>query len=505
MVQGTASSVGKSVFTAALCRILRQDGWDVAPFKAQNMSLNSFVTADGREMGRAQVVQAEAAMVEPHVDMNPILLKPEADNRSQVVLMGKPLGAFEAQEYSARKRSLWSSVTGALDRLRSRYDIVVLEGAGSPAEINLRDRDIVNMEVALYCDSPVLMVGDIDKGGVFASLIGTLELLTPAERELVRAFIINKFRGDLSLLTSGLDWLEERTRVPVAGVVPYFKDIRIPEEDSVSLERRRGMKVRSDYSLDIAVIGLPHIANFDDFDPLEQEEGVRFRYVEQGDALGEPDLLIVPGSKSTIADMGYLKARGLDSEILSLAQQGVPVIGICGGYQMLGRRILDPEHVESRSSEVAGLGLLPVTTRFSADKSTHQVEGRVTESRGLLQRASGLRFTGYEIHMGQSSSDIGAAPFVIDKRSRQTCDSEDGAMNDLGNVFGTYIHGLFNNRGLRRALLAELASRKGVCLPPWGQVTTTEEEYDKLAALVRENLDMDLVYEVIGLDGRKDL
>ena len=502
MVQGTASSAGKSTVTAALCRILRQDGWNVAPFKAQNMSLNSFVTANGEEMGRAQVVQAEAALVEPAVEMNPILLKPEADHRSQVVVMGKPLGGLEAVEYYSRREYLWSVVTEALNRLRSEYEIVVIEGAGSPAEVNLKDRDIVNMAVARYCQAPVLLVGDIDRGGVFASLVGTLELLDPEERALVKAFVINKFRGDLSLLTPGLDWLEERTRIPVAGVLPYFKDIHIPEEDSVPLERRMQMKVNSDYLLDIAVIGLPHIANFDDFDPLDQEAGIRLRYVEPKDALGEPDMIVLPGTKTTIADLTYLRDTDLSEEISSLSRRGTPVIGICGGFQMLGQLVMDPQRVESDVPQAEGLGLLPLVTTFLPEKSTHQVKGRVAEGWGLLRGASGLPVIGYEIHMGHTLGSGVASPFIIEERSRRPWSEPDGGLSADGNVMGTYIHGLFHNEGLRHAILVELARRKGVTLAPWCRVSSKEEEYDKLAALVRRHLDMDLLYRVVGLDGR---
>lgn len=499
MVQGTGSSVGKSILVAALCRIFRQDGWNVAPFKAQNMSLNSFVTRDGQEMGRAQVAQAEAACVEPAVEMNPILLKPEADNRSQVVVMGKPLKGLAAQEYYSLKEHLWPVVTGSLDRLRSQYDLVVIEGAGSPAEVNLKDRDIVNMRVARHCQAPVLLVGDIDRGGVFASLVGTLELLEPEERALVKATVVNKFRGDLSLLTPGLAWLEERTGIPVAGVIPYYHHIHIAEEDSVSLEKRRSLKAREDYSLDIAVIGLPHISNFDDFDPLEQERGVRLRYVEANDALGKPDLVILPGTKSTIADLEYLRDTGLADAILQLAREGVPVIGICGGYQMLGESIRDPDGVESSRPEVRGLGLLPVTTTFFPTKATHQVKGFVAHGEGLLRGASGSPVTGYEIHMGQTVSQTSPAPFVIEERSRRPSPDQDGCYGVEGNALGTYIHGLFHNHGLRRSILTELAMRKGGPLAPWGKVVSKEEEYDKLASMVRSSLNMNLIQRIVGL------
>lgn len=498
MVQGTASNVGKSILVAALCRIMRQDGWDVAPFKAQNMSLNSFVTRDGGEMGRAQVVQAEAACIEPTVDMNPILLKPEADNRSQVVVRGKALKTQSAREYYSLKKHLWGVVTESLDRLLSGYELVIIEGAGSPAEINLRDKDIVNMEVALYARSPVLLVTDIDRGGAFASLVGTLELLQPAERSLVKAMVMNKFRGDVSLLTPGLKWLEEKTGIPVAGVVPYYHDIRIAEEDSVPLEWKTRPNRTESSLLDIAVILLPHMSNFDDFDPLEQEHEVRLRYVRSRNDLGNPDLIILPGTKSTVADLAYLKQTGIAGDVVTFASKGVPVIGICGGYQMLGEFILDPNHIESSETKVAGLGLLPVTTSFLPVKSTHQVKGYVQGSSGLLREACGLAFTGYEIHMGQTAVKNTAAPLVIEERSRTICRDVDGCTNADGEVLGTYVHGIFHNQDLRRAILRQIADKKGVRLNLAGDVRSKEEEYDKLAYWVRNNLDMALINRIVG-------
>ena len=500
MVQGTASSVGKSMLTAALCRILRQDGWDVAPFKSQNMSLNSFVTKDGKEMGRAQVVQAEAAGVEPAIDMNPILLKPEADDRSQVVVMGEPLRGLTAKEYYAQKDRLWEVVTQSLDRLLSRYEVVVIEGAGSPAEINLRDVDIVNMPVALHRRSPVLLVADIDRGGVFAFIVGTLDLLEPEERALVKAVVINKFRGDVSLLNPGLSWLEARTGIPVAGVIPYYRDIHIAEEDSVPLERRRRMKQKGAYLLDVAVIGFPHISNFDEFDPLEREPDVRLRYVEDGDTLGGPDLVILPGTKSTVSDLEFLRSTGLAGAVSELSAGGVPIIGICGGYQMLGEIIRDPDQVESENREVQGLGLLPLTTTFLRSKSTHQVKGTVSQAKGILARASGLSLTGYEIHMGRTVGQGVASPFVIEERSQMVCQDPDGCYDADGNVLGTYVHGLFHNGGLRQAILSELAARKGVEIRWESPDGSKDEEYDKLASLVRSSLDMDLVYNILNED-----
>ncbi len=499
MVQGTASSVGKSVITAALCRIFRQDGWDVAPFKSQNMALNSFVTPDGAEIGRSQAVQAEAAGVEPTADMNPILLKPEAEDRSQIVVMGKPLSTMAARAYYSRREEFWPVITGSLERLRAEHEVVVIEGAGSPAEINLRAMDMVNMRVARHCGSPVLLVGDIDRGGVFAAIVGTLELLEPPEREMVKAFVINRFRGNLSLLTPGLSWLEDRTGIPVAGVIPYYRDIQIAEEDSVSLERRRSMRAETDYLLDVAVIALPHVSNFDDFDPLEQEEGVRLRFVERGDDLGDPDLIVLPGTKSTAADLTHLRTLGLAQEVTDQATDGTPVIGICGGFQMLGETILDPDHVEGQDLQVQGLGLLPVTTTFRSVKSTHQVRGTVVQGRGLLRGAAGLAVSGYEIHMGETRAQRGEAPIRIDERSRKPCREWDGYLSGDGNVLGTYVHGLFHNTDLRRRILQELARRKGVTLRLDTEVVSKEEHYDRLAALVRDSLDMSLIYDLVGL------
>ena len=501
MVQGTASHVGKSVLVTALCRIFRQDGYRVAPFKAQNMSNNSFVTPDGGELGRAQAVQAEACGVEPQVEMNPILLKPEANHRSQVVLLGKPVAKATAEYFATAKPMLWENVARSLDTLRSQYDVVVIEGAGSPAEINLKQNEIVNMRVALHSGAPVLLTGDIDRGGVFASLIGTMEILEPKERDAINAFIINKFRGDVSLLEPGLVWLEERTGKPVLGVVPYYRDIEIAEEDSVSLERREQSMFLGDYVLDIAVISLPHISNFDDFDPLNREPGVRLRYVENRDSLGEPDLIILPGTKTTMADLWWLREQGIAAEIQRQAQSGTPVIGICGGYQMMGRRILDPHGVESPEPEEAGLQLLPVDTVFASVKETHRVSGQVLASTGLLERSGSAALEGYEIHMG-SSNPVGTSsrPFSISRQGQAA--SEDGAISSDGRVLGTYVHGLFNSYELRRSLLEQLADWKGAALPgttETGGQLSRDGEYDKLAQTVRNSLDMDLFYRISGL------
>ena len=505
MVQGTASHVGKSVLVSALCRIFRQDGFRVAPFKAQNMSNNSYVTADGGEIGRAQAVQADAAGVEARVEMNPVLLKPEADHISQVVVMGHPLLTAKARDYFGLKPQLWEAVHTSLDALREDFDIVVAEGAGSPAEINLKKNEIVNMRVARYADAPVLLCGDIDRGGVFAFLVGTLELLEPDERELIKGFIINKFRGDPDLLTDGITWLEERTGIPVAGLVHYYRDIHIPEEDSVALDATSARTYQP--VLDVAVLQLPHIANFDDFDPLAHHPGVGLRYVDSPAELGRPDLVIIPGTKTTIPDLAWMNERGLSQAVKDLYTGGTAVIGICGGYQMLGIKVSDPEHIESSIAELDGLGLLNLKTVFEGSKETHRINGKVIEANGLLAGATGAPVRGYEIHMGRTSGEGFAPPFLIDDRADAPVAGNgdlEGALDASGSVMGTYIHGLFQNVELRGAVLGELARRKGVSLPDAASEQDLDKEYDKLADWVRSSLDMDLVYRISGLSREYD-
>lgn len=492
MVQGTGSSVGKSLIVAALCRILRQDGRSVAPFKAQNMSLNSGVTPGGHEIGRSTLVQAEAAGVLPGVDMNPILLKPEADHRSQLVLMGRPAGHIEAYNFNRRRTDMWETVTAALARLRAEHDVVVIEGAGSPAEINLRHGDIVNMEVALHAQAPVLLVGDIDKGGVFAQLYGTLALIADEERALVAGTIINKFRGDVTVLEPGLVTLEELTGKPVLGVVPYVRDLQIAEEDSPS-----GQPVSVTGAIvDIAVIALPHIANFDDFDPLKREPGVGLRYVRRAEDLGSPDLVVLPGTKTTFADLAHLRESGIADALCALAASGTAVLGICGGLQMLGERILDPGGVETRAEggEAAGLGLLPVVTTFAVAKETRLVAGHVLASPGLLAGAEGMSVSGYEIHMGSSQSP-GAGLFALgdDGDPLRT----DGVASGDGWVVGTYLHGLLLSDDLRRRIVRNLATRKGRALPTGAAPFDQSAEFDRLADHVREALDMEAVYRLL--------
>jgi adenosylcobyric acid synthase len=492
MIQGTASSVGKSVMVAALCRILRQDGLKVAPFKAQNMALNSFVTKEGGEIGRAQVVQAEAAGIEPSVDMNPVLLKPEAEAKSQVIVLGKVAKNLEASQYYDYTPYLLGVIEDSLNRLCSNYDIVVIEGAGSPAEINLKEREIVNMRVARIAKAPVLLVGDIDRGGVFASIIGTLELLTEEERQLVKGLIINKFRGDLSLLKPGLEFLEKRTNKPVLGVIPYFRGIRIAQEDSVYLEERRdGSAIKG---VDIAIMRLPHISNYDDFDPLE-EMGCTLHYVTEPSELANPDLIILPGTKSTIADLLYLQEQGIAPAIIQRAKSGTPVIGICGGYQMLGKKINDPHKVESKETSVAGLGLLDMETTFGQVKTTTQVRARLLANKGLFEGLAGAEITGYEIHMGQARSQNHIPLFQVVETPQGKADYPDGATSDDCFIFGSYLHGLFHNINFTHALLNRLRQRRG--LPVAAKVPLNKDrQYEELAGIVRQNLDMRQVYKI---------
>ena len=491
MVQGTASSVGKSVLVTALCRIFYQDGYKVAPFKSQNMALNSFVTRDGGEIGRAQAVQAEAAGIEPTVDMNPILLKPEADAKSQVIVLGKVAETLKASQYYDHTPRLLRIVEESLTRLRSSYDIVVIEGAGSPVEVNLKDREIVNMRIARMANAPVLLVGDIDRGGVFASIIGTMELLDQEERDLVKGFIINKFRGDLALLKPGLDFLEKKTDRPVLGVIPYFRNIRIAQEDSVYLDERQAAP---NTGVDIAVIRLPHIANYDDFDPLE-EAGCSVRYVTVLSELGNPDLIILPGTKSTIADLVYLRQQGLVQAILQQAKAGTPVIGICGGYQMLGKTINDPYQVESPEIVTAGLGLLNVETSFSRAKTTTQVKAMVVADRGLFAGLNGIEIIGYEIHMGQTRSQNHPPVFQI-LAPQGEVNVSDGAVAADGLVFGSYVHGLFHNTRFTQALLNRLCQIRGKSVAATS-ANNKDKQYDELAKLVRESLDMRQLYKIV--------
>ena len=486
MVQGTMSNAGKSLLAAGLCRIFRQDGYRVAPFKSQNMALNSFATREGLEMSRAQVVQSEAAGTEPLVCMNPILLKPTDDQGSQVIINGKSIGNMKARDYFKFKVKLIPVIKEAFRKLEDQFDIIVIEGAGSPAEINLKENDIVNMGLAEMVDAPVLLVGDIDRGGVFAQLLGTLMLLEENEKERVCGLIINKFRGDASLLDSGIQMLEEKGGVPVVGTVPYM-DIKVEDEDSLSdrlSANRRGL-------VDIAVVRLPKISNFTDFDVFEQFPDVSVRYVTDPAGLRGADMVVLPGSKSTIADLEWLRRRGFESEILRMHDEGTPVFGICGGYQMLGLDISDPEGVEG-GGEVDGLGLLPVSTVLAGDKKTEQFSGCFCEVEGVLETLSGMEIEGYEIHMGVTSRS-GRAMEGADLTSGGT-----GTAND--NVYGSYIHGIFDREGIAAAVVNALAGKKGVELrggDASGHREFKEKEYERLAAILRENLDMDRIYSML--------
>ena len=497
MIQGASSSVGKSLLVTALCRIFARRGVAVAPFKAQNMSNNAAVCPDGGEIGRAQALQARASGVEPDVDMNPILLKPEADHRSQVIVHGRPWRTLAAGDYYERKRALWGHVAESLGRLRDRADLLVIEGAGSPAELNLQASDVVNMAVARHLAAPVLLVGDVDRGGVFAQLLGTLWLLPDDERRLLRGFIVNKFRGDPRLFEDGVRILAERGERPVLGVVPFLPDLGLPEEDAVALDDAGGPGLAG--ALDIAVIRLPHIANFDDFDPLRAEPRVRLRYVTSADALGRPAAVILPGSKSTAADLDWLRARGLADAIIRLADaQGTPIIGVCGGYQMLGRSIRDPDRVESDRAETPGLGLLPVCTTFAAAKATRRARGRVVAGPGWLAPLVGHEFAGYEIHMGQTRAD-GVDPWLALQHIDDTdAPRPDGASTPDGRVWGCYLHGLFDDDRFRRAWLASLRPGwAGPAAPASDHQTRLDAALDRLAEAAERALDIPAIIALI--------
>jgi adenosylcobyric acid synthase len=494
MIQGTASSVGKSLLVTGLCRLLARQGVRVAPFKSQNMALNAAVTPDGGEIGRAQMLQAEAAGARAHVDMNPILLKPEGPARSQVVVLGKPIGSMAAVEYHQRKPELRGVVADALTRVRQAHDVVVIEGAGSPAEINLRDRDLVNMYVAGIADAPVWIVGDIDRGGVFAAFVGTLALLEPHERARVTGFVINKFRGDPALLTSGLTMLHERSGVPCVGVVPHLERLRLADEDSLAIDDRAGRARAGAGELDVVVVRLPRISNHDDVAPLEHEPGVVVRFVERAEDLAAADLVILPGSKSTVADLTWLRQRGLSEAIVARALRGQPVLGLCGGCQMLGHAVHDPGGVESPARYTAGLGLLPLETRFAAAKTTAQVVARAARASFLAAPEDGA-LEGYEIHMGEVShvdASAADAAFTLTTRNGAPAGVADGAVSPEGHVVGTLVHGLFENAPVRARLVQHLRARRGLPAPlaTSGSPTWSRSDaYDRLADALERHLE----------------
>ena len=489
MIQGTMSNAGKSLLTGGLLRVFKQDGYKAAPFKSQNMALNSYITEEGLEMGRAQVMQAEAAGISPSVRMNPILLKPTNDTGSQVIVNGEVRGNMSARDYFRYKRELIPDIMKAYRSLEEEYDVIVLEGAGSPAEINLKQDDIVNMGMAKLAGAPVLLAGDIDRGGVFAQLYGTVMLLTEEERRMVKGTIINKFRGDKSILDPGIRMMEEKIGIPTVGVIPYLH-VDIDDEDSLTerfdAEGAGGL-------IDIAVIRLPRISNFTDFRPFEAMEGVSLRYVDRVGKLGAPDMILLPGTKNTMEDLLWMRQNGLEAAVKKAAAAGTVVMGICGGYQMLGDTLDDPEHVEAGGT-VRGMGLLPMDTVFEKQKTRTQTEGQFYTVSGPLSALSGVRFKGYEIHMGVSTLKTGCRSL---DRLRDG-EKEDGAF--AGNVYGTYVHGIFDEEAVAGAVIRGLCDGKGVDstrMRAFDMEAYKERQYDILADAVRRNMDMDAVYRIL--------
>jgi len=545
MIQGTASGVGKSVIVAGLCRIFRDFGIKVAPFKAQNMALNSFITKEAGEIGRAQALQAEAAGIEPCNDMNPVLLKATAGAGCQVILDGKVYANMKATEYYDIKEKAWESVTAAYDRLAGEYDLIVMEGAGSPAEINLREEEIVNMKVARYADAPVILVGDIDKGGVFASFYGTVELLKDGSNSLspsngksdadyIKAFIVNKFRGDRDILRPGLRMIEKKTGKLVIGTIDYMGDLGLHEEDAIPMERLIP-RYRNDFHkpIKVVVLGLQYISNFTDFDPFMYEDDVEIKYSLDEADINSADLIIIPGSKNTVSDLLFLREHGIEESVKTAVKKGTSLVGICGGYQMLGQKILDPFSVESTMKEVNGIGLLDVVTTLDQTKTTCQVSAVIqnTEYRTCLpdrqaqksdkrkdknadkdSLSSGIWalksvFRGYEIHMGQTTGDIGLL-----RINRLSSSSRLNGLNSLNdavldgsakdNVWGTYIHGIFDNDGLRRAVINSLRIKKG--LPPkeekMNYASEKEKAINRWADIVKNRVDICFILRQIGMD-----
>lgn len=497
MIQGTMSGAGKSLLCAGLCRIFKQDGYKVAPFKSQNMALNSFITEEGLEMGRAQVVQAEAAGVKPTVYMNPVLLKPTNDVGSQVIVNGEVLGNMSAREYFSYKKKLVPDIMKAFHKLEEEYDIIVIEGAGSPAEINLKSEDIVNMGLAEMVDAPVLLTGDIDRGGVFAQLLGTMMLLEEKERERVKGLVINKFRGDKTILDPGIKMLEEKANIPVVGVVPYTQ-VEIEDEDSLTerLENAFGKIAQ----IDIVVIRTPRISNFTDFMLLENHPSVNLRYVKTKEMLGNPDMILLPGTKNTMGDLLWMRQNGLEGAILKAEKNGTVIFGICGGYQMLGETICDPQGIENGGS-IRGMGLLPVETVFEGEKTRTRVTGTFKGAEGIFATINGLAFEGYEIHMGETNWSDGTngradlteiKDIVTGQRKRDGC--------SRGNVYGTYVHGILDKDKVITYILEALAEKKGIHLEPdegMDLMQFKETQYDLLADVLRDHMDMEAIHEMI--------
>ena len=501
MVVGTMSNAGKSLVTAGLCRVFNQDGYKVAPFKSQNMALNSFITAEGAEMGRAQVVQAEAANIEPSVLMNPILLKPTSDSGSQVIVNGEAIGTMKAGEYYAMKHTLRPKVQEAFDKLAAKYDIICIEGAGSPAEINIKKDDFVNMGMAKMAKAPVLLVADIDRGGVFASIYGTLMLLEDDERAMVKGVIINKFRGDVEILRPGLKMIEEKTGVPIVGVIPMLH-VDIEDEDSLS-ERISG---HSEVKLvDIAVVRIPRMSNYTDFNVFELIPGVSLRYVTSVRDLGQPDMIILPGTKNTTGDLKWLRQSGMEAAILKKANAGTVVFGVCGGYQMLGQQISDPfgeEDGSGKANVTPGMGLLPIDTTFIEKKRTIQMAGKFANVQGIFSALSGLPLYGYEIHSGVTNFPEQDALTCISPIHEDGEVMAEGSQNVSGklNVYGTYVHGVFDGDGIAVKIVEALLAKKGKKMEDIQTINFAEykrQQYDILADSIRENLDMKKIYEIL--------
>lgn len=504
MIQGTMSSAGKSLLSAGLCRIFLQDGYKVAPFKSQNMALNSYITSEGLEIGRAQAVQARAAKINPNADMNPILLKPTTDVGSQVIVRGVPIGNMQAREYFAFKKTLIPEIQEAYRRLDREYDIIVIEGAGSPAEINLNQDDIVNMGMARIAKAPVLLVGDIDRGGVFAQLYGTVMLLNRKDRQMVKGLIVNKFRGDKTILDPGLDMIEQLCNLPVTGVVPYMH-VDIEEEDSLSQKLQNSVQKGL---ADIAVIQFPRISNFTDFNVFSCFPSVSLRYVSSAEKLGNPDLICLPGTKNTIDDLLWMRQNGLEAAILKLSARDVPIFGICGGYQMMGLSLQDSLNLEGsrQHGEVRGMGLLPVATVFEAEKTRTRVRGRFEPVAGLFGSLTGMELEGYEIHMGKTSpiseaiKDVAVKPFtrLTEYQLNSGMQKQDGYCN--GRVYGTYVHGIFDGEGVAKAVVDAILKEKGCfleCLEEVDYAAYQEEQFDKLADGLRQGLDMEKIYQIL--------
>lgn len=486
MVVGTSSGAGKSITVTGLCRVLRKDGYKISPFKSQNMALNSFVTKDGLEMGRAQVVQAFACGVEPEAYMNPILLKPTTDRKIQVIVNGKSIGNMSGIEYGKFKTSLKKDIMESYNYIRENYDISIIEGAGSPVEINIKGEDIANMKMAEMADAPVILVADIDRGGVFASIYGTIMLMAPEERARVKGVIINKFRGDVNILRPGLKEIEELTGVPVIGVMPY-SNVDIEDEDSVT---ERFKKLKNSKGINISVIKLKHISNFTDVDALRMVEDVNIKYITSAEELGDEDIIIIPGTKNTIDDLKELKDNGIATQIIKSTKDGKIIIGICGGFQMMGEKIKDPYGIESDISEIPGLGLLELETIMEREKNTLQYSGKLVDCSGLLTGLNGEEIKGYEIHQGVTVGD----------EKKVTVDDRVVAVVKDENIFATYLHGVFDNEKVTRTILNRVREKKGMEIHGVGITFDEyrEQELNKLEKIFRENVDMRKIYEILG-------